>query len=188
MHVPDAGVPNCWTTGAGPELDEELEEGELLVNPPPASDHVAIVVIGVAARSLDNLEKIVAFTVPASKEIDPAVIKDAVNPVPVRAVDPPPVRSIQPEEVRLPLTGLTVMPHGPLPPTPGPEVFITMMSVGARTPGRPNDEVALQFAATTTSIVYVAACAGAAASTRAPTERAPAATSESARRRNMSHS
>ena len=27
-HVPDAGVPNSWTTGAGAELDDELEEDD----------------------------------------------------------------------------------------------------------------------------------------------------------------
>jgi hypothetical protein len=66
-HVPDAGFPNSWTTGAGTELDDELEEDDAALNPPPARDHVAIDVIGVPLRSLDNLEKIVAFTVPASK-------------------------------------------------------------------------------------------------------------------------
>jgi hypothetical protein len=38
-HVPDAGVPNCWTTGAGAELDDELEE-----DAPPPLDTEPIVV------------------------------------------------------------------------------------------------------------------------------------------------
>jgi hypothetical protein len=27
-HVPAAGLPNCWTTGTGAELDDELEDDD----------------------------------------------------------------------------------------------------------------------------------------------------------------
>ncbi len=63
-HVPLAGLPNCWTTGAGPGSVEELEEDERLVNPPPVAAHVAIIVLGLGVSEEAGSVKMVASAEP----------------------------------------------------------------------------------------------------------------------------
>lgn len=152
VQVPVVGLPNCWMTGAGPGLDD-VDDVELLVNPPPVAAHVAIIVMGLGVNDMLSSVKIVASAEPTSNTSDCGVESGIETPVhALMSMFAPPVRSRQP--VVLPLVPSTVTAHGvDMALTPGPEVLMVMTSPGLSTPGRLSDDVAEQLAATTRSTV-----------------------------------